>query len=730
MAKNKSVYEIMGDVNELIKPDDYQVHASANPQDHYVAPKDVNVRLAESKDLKKAKTMGALAQTVGKGFQQVAQIKDVIDKDRIEMESYDMNVLGLKNEREYTSWMINNQSEYEAMDVAARAAKKQEFFEESFGKLEGTHEKVQIKFNDWFLRGSQKERLDNISSDFDRYVAIKAEEAVNGLTALDTNTSIEVFNKAANTALLNLAGITKLPVKELNTYFAKLGVANLANDDARLYNFANSQKLYGTAEAIDSGLSGKATKAFYNYEQRTIKENLKEDASLVADATAAFPDSASKLSVALADAETKNDKRDNEYFVDYFDIVNSQVAANNFDGLNLLEQMEDGDGRKLMEHPFYAKQQAVLAGHLDAGKKETFKQRKVHVANGIADDFFANNRNVYAKYSNERLNPNDPENPLDYKTLKPMVDSEILKRYDAALDQFEDDDPMKIMFQRAHIQRFHDNKIVNPKWQHQLTTAANVIQTPSALTPVTLEQTRQALDLYQEINTISPDYITSDKTRTAFNTILTHQELQNSTLEAAIVFANQPDISLSEEDLKELTSELAETGWFGGSDLDAKDNMATIGLEAASAHAERLMRKGIRADIAVQVTKDNYLTPHYEVVKANGTKRLIDKRGFVSDGLHPNYYAWMPKFIKDVEDEMRIANDDDNLTYTLKRVSPKSNDYVFMNNAGNFDVVEELSNGMTTPKLISAEDIIAYATAKLALNETPYTKPHNVYNMD
>ena len=75
MAKNKSVYEVMGNVSDIMKEGQYEVHANANPRDNFVQGKSANTFLAESGDFRKAKVMEALAKTSISAMQSIGQIQ-------------------------------------------------------------------------------------------------------------------------------------------------------------------------------------------------------------------------------------------------------------------------------------------------------------------------------------------------------------------------------------------------------------------------------------------------------------------------------------------------------------------------------------------------------------------------------------------------------------------------------------------------------------------------------
>ena len=276
MAKNKSVYEIMGSADDIIRPDAYQVHARANPQDHYVTPKSASTRLAEDKGYKQRQLNAAILGSVGQLMQQAGQLKDAIDKPQIEMDTYNLDQQASKDTNAWETWKVQNQSTYEAMSPDERNARRSQAYAGSNELAATMHKDVQLKWGSVFSKMAEKETLGNIPKDFQRLITLKTNnifEEFAALTVGDDGNPItqEDWNNKLNARLLNFQANHKLPMKDINKWIGESAINSLNSDDERWFNYAESRQMFNTAEFINDGVTARKQTALDAYRKRLIE---------------------------------------------------------------------------------------------------------------------------------------------------------------------------------------------------------------------------------------------------------------------------------------------------------------------------------------------------------------------------------------------------------------------------------------------------------------------------
>jgi len=285
MAKNKSVYEIMGSADDIIRSDDYQVHARANPQDHYVTPKSASTRLAEDKGYKQRQLNAAILGSVGQLMQQAGQLKDAIDKPQIEMDTYNLDQQASKDTNAWETWKVQNQSTYEAMSPDERNARRSQAYAGSNELAATMHKDVQLKWGSVFSKMSEKETLGNIPKDFQRLITLKTNnifEEFAALTVGDDGNPItqEDWNNKLNARLLNFQANHKIPMKDINKWIGESAINSLNSDDERWFNYAESRQMFNTAEFINDGVTARKQTALDAYRKRLIERG--EEAQITA----------------------------------------------------------------------------------------------------------------------------------------------------------------------------------------------------------------------------------------------------------------------------------------------------------------------------------------------------------------------------------------------------------------------------------------------------------------
>lgn len=706
----------MGDTSALLKEPEYEVHASKNPQDHFVQQKSVQTRLAEDKGYQAKKLNDAILKTAGQALQSFGSLKTQLDKDTIKIQNHDATMSSLKNEREYHQYKATNQEEWNNFSPVEREDKLKEFFQPTYSLVEGMHEDVRNHFAVAHEKALQNERLAMIDKDALRWYTGKVNSVIETLQAFPTTgenaVSQEDFNESANNAILSVQGITGVELKVVNAEIRKIAIDALKKDDARLYNFANSLNMYGTGEAYDDGTSTKAATAFEDYGKRNITESLKSANSQLSNIFTDNINSAESLSRAVSQHETDLNLQDGEAFKDVIKIVANQIAVRNLDNLDVLMATTDSQGRPLISDPLYAAEVNQLLTqkrlHDNNLNKTNLKQVKAIIRQNIVRSHI-DGTNLIA-FDGKDFNDNDPLNPVFFRDIKQAVHNDIRQHDDQTLESLIDNPEEWQAYHRSMMQRYQANGITNEKWSQLMKNASAVIDNGDFTNPFSLDQIEKAVNLYQELDTFSPSYV-NDNDRASFDAIIAYQELSRSTLADAVSLTQNKIVDTTEVKWPEVSSKLADTSGFNN--LDDADDFTVRELNAALNHTKALMKKGISQENAIKMVKERYLDVHYTRIKLNGSDRLIDNRGFKTEMPSYDQYAdYLGDYLEEIEEEMNQFKDD-NLKYTLKRI-PNSNNYVFENEEGVQDYGVELSNGSFIPTVITPEIFKEWAGNRIA----------------
>jgi hypothetical protein len=349
MAKNKSVYEIMGSADDIIRSDDYQVHARANPQDHYVTPKSAATRLAEDKGYKQRQLNAAILGSVGQLMQQAGQFKEeVIDKPQIEMDTYNLDQQASKDTNAWETWKVQNQSTYEAMSPDERNARRSQAYAGSNELAATMHKDVQLKWGSVFSRMAEKETLGNIPKDFQRLITLKTNnifEEFAALTVGDDGNPItqEAWNNKLNARLLNFQANHKLPMKDINKWIGESAINSLNSDDERWFNYAESRQMFNTAEFINDGVTARKQTALDQFRKRVAVQQKEDRINVLAEVIASGD--STKIAAAqkygsFNDSEERNEaetratalltQADNEALQEAIENPNDTRAWNNY----------------------------------------------------------------------------------------------------------------------------------------------------------------------------------------------------------------------------------------------------------------------------------------------------------------------------------------------------------------------------------------------------------------
>mgnify|MGYP003672606245 CR=1 FL=1 len=314
MARNKSVYEIMGNVSDIVKEGDYEVHAERNPSGNFVQAKSASAYLAESSDYRKAKVMEALAktsigamQTIGqmKAFEERKEAKAQAEEDRrtrkqkaldaererqeIDMQTLNIETLAGKAQNEWTAFQTNGTIQrtaedgsvtdvlYKDMTVAERDAERLRVYSPVHAYSETANTKVRNTWGKLFNRLEVTERDKNIPKDFQRFLTTKTDGIFEVLDQrqLTEEYTQENWNNTANSLILSVARNTGVEVKELNTWATNSAINGLNNMDPRWYEYAKSQKLFNTADFKNSNQFSSLQNALKGYE-KNVKAMLSE----------------------------------------------------------------------------------------------------------------------------------------------------------------------------------------------------------------------------------------------------------------------------------------------------------------------------------------------------------------------------------------------------------------------------------------------------------------------
>ncbi len=613
MAKNKSVYEIMGDPSDIAKPDEYEVRASATPSDHFVNPKSAQTLLAESKDFKKAATMSALAKTFTSGLQTAAKIKTQQDAYDIKSDLHSVNTLALKDQYKYDNWVQNNQADYKSMTIPERDDKRLEFFEETFTFLKNTHEDVQFRFNTRFDNLVYAENKSMYDDDFEKYVNTKIDPEFNALDFypkniskasllnhdtdytkhLDSEKLIDNvqnrYNYSVDLSIERLKESTGLDYTELNNRFAKKAIANLVNDDPRLYNWAKNKKIYSTAKNVDSGLLELSNKKFLAYKARNLKNEQQDQAGELAT----YFDNAGETTInqdsekllikaginpvtAKGIAETtvynvdylktsidawqeKNEQLNGEGYAALINTATAKIKVGDYDLYTAIKNIKDHRGEKIFKSSLYAKEIALLnqADETYRNKVEPTITKKQIVQGGsdaILEDWL-NGSDDFSIYENRNFsnilgadNPNVP--PVYFNDgIKSLATNKILEHEQKQLTiltkeliGLNPDDPTYmekaqefLNYENKVTTRFRNAGITNPAWQQEIKIAGEILADGKEVDDEKLDQILRGLIRYSKLQKVSPHYVnnTGDaESQQVFETLIKNINIKNAPFSA------------------------------------------------------------------------------------------------------------------------------------------------------------------------------------------------------
>ena len=291
MAKNKSVYEIMGSTDNIIKEDEYEVHASSTPRDHYVTPKSATTLLAENRDYKKAKLLEAIVKTTGDAIKGYAQYQNVVDKNEIEMQTFNVDLEARKAKNTFLNYKASNSADYEAMTPDQRAVKQNEFYQPVHDLVAGYNPKIQQRWANTFSSLEFNERNNNIVPDYKRSLENKLVTLFDGsynYTVKEDGTPVtqEEWNTNLNQQLNNVKNNMGVDFPVLNKWVMAKATQELGAGDRRLYDYVTAYNINNTRESRESGASNKLNDAYKKYvvEAEKIRQQQKNEtaSSLIA----------------------------------------------------------------------------------------------------------------------------------------------------------------------------------------------------------------------------------------------------------------------------------------------------------------------------------------------------------------------------------------------------------------------------------------------------------------
>ena len=239
----RSLFEVMGDTNELIKPDAPQVVAA--PVDTFVQGKSAQQYLQQDSKFQTAKAIESLIDT---GLEVAEQVSEA----RIKSDSYDAQLQYQQADAQWESWKVNNQDDYQAMSPPDREKKFNEYFAPVVSK--DFHPRVQEKVSSTISQTLYKESLSNLPADFERAVDNKANAVFDAVaTREQAGEGADVLNPFLDEQLKELGNLYGVPQKELNALVREKAIADLGVGSASLYNYAEKYKMFGTSESIRAG---------------------------------------------------------------------------------------------------------------------------------------------------------------------------------------------------------------------------------------------------------------------------------------------------------------------------------------------------------------------------------------------------------------------------------------------------------------------------------------------
>lgn len=281
MAKNKSVYEIMGSTDNIIKEDEYEVHATSTPRDQYVTPKSAATLLAENKDFKKAKLLEAVVKTTGDVLKSYGQYKSVVDKNEIEMQTFNVDLEARKAKNTFLNYKANNSAEYAAMTPDQRAVKQNEFYQSVHDLVAGYNPKIQKSWANTFSAIEFNERNNNIVPDYKRSLENKLVtlfDGSNNYTVKEDGTPVtqDEWNTNFNQGLTNVSNNMGVDFPTLNKWVMSKATQQLGANDRRLYDYVIAYGINNTKESKESGDYGKLNDAYQKYTIEIEKIRQKE----------------------------------------------------------------------------------------------------------------------------------------------------------------------------------------------------------------------------------------------------------------------------------------------------------------------------------------------------------------------------------------------------------------------------------------------------------------------
>lgn len=257
----KSLFEVMGDTNDLIRPD--APTAVAAPVDTFVRAKSAQQHLQQDSKFQTAKAIESLIET---GIDVGEQLTDA----RVKSETYDAQLQYQQADAKWENWKVNNEASYQDMSPTDREKKFNEFFAPVVS--EDFHPRVQKQISSTISETLYKETLSNIPPDFEKAVDNKANSIFDIVrTREETGEGADVLNPFLNEQLKELGNLYGVPQKELNALVREKAIADLGVGSASMYNYAQEYKMFGTSESIRAGDDKRLATAKSQYQVAVAK---------------------------------------------------------------------------------------------------------------------------------------------------------------------------------------------------------------------------------------------------------------------------------------------------------------------------------------------------------------------------------------------------------------------------------------------------------------------------
>ena len=301
MAKNKSIYDIMGNLDNIQSVDEYEIHARANPSDHYVTPKPTSVHLAESKRFKDAQLLDTAIKTVIGVTKDIGSINKSLeiqkrkeDKEQAAVDAVIQKQAFNVDRNSWTDFKVNGlysrpledgtfeEVRYENMTVQERDLKRDEIFSNSIELSKTLSPVVGRNFSISYSDFIRAEKDKNIPLDTKRYHNLKLDGQFNeyngrevfpedvkdeyGFVKVEAYTQDD-WNLDLNTDLLDMSKTYTIPMKTINNWVRETAVTGLNNLDTRWYNYAQKYNLFNTADFLNDRQSTNQLISSLNYYQ-------------------------------------------------------------------------------------------------------------------------------------------------------------------------------------------------------------------------------------------------------------------------------------------------------------------------------------------------------------------------------------------------------------------------------------------------------------------------------